>query len=237
MQEYMQSHLFIFENRTHAGKMLAERLKLYKNRKPMVLGIARNGIPVAYEVAEYLKAPLDVVVTRKLELSKGKNSILGAIASGDVVIVDRTMQESEGLGDEEVNHLVHQELKELAKRMIKYSSGSYIQHHQESDIAIIVDDGLATGLTARAAIEAVKVLYGVKTIIFAAPVCARDTEFMITGLVHDVICVNNPKHLFSISNWYDDYKEVSDEEVKHYLEKKSGKAKVFGHQMLHHVRK
>ncbi len=209
--------MHIFENRQQAGSLLGKKLSLYKSRKPMILAISRGGVPVGYEVAKMLDAPLDVIVARKLGSPINKEFAFGAIASGDVVVIDRTIQESLKITETEANAIVKSEMKEMEGKMIFYSGGSYIQHRKESETAIIVDDGLSTGLTARAAIEAVKMLYDPQTIIFAAPVCARDTERMISGLIYTTVTINSPKHLFSIGNWYEDFKEVTDQDVVQHL--------------------
>lgn len=211
--EYFQT---IFQNRSKAGEKLAKKLLPYTFEKPIILTLPREGVPVASKVAEQLKAPLDVIVSCNLR-APDSEIVFGAIAAGDVVVLDRSIQRSLDLSNDEVATIIDEEKKLLIQDMLKYDSGSHVVRHTAPHTVIIVDDGQASGIKVRAAIEAAKILYNPQSIVFAAPVCSRDTETMIKDLVDDIVYVNNPRHLLSIFNWYDEYTKVSDDEARSYL--------------------
>jgi putative phosphoribosyl transferase len=212
----MEYHHVVFHNHDEAGKYLAKKLLPYKYEKPVILAMPREGIPVAAKVAQALEAPLDVIVARTLTAPDETHMPFGAIASGDVLVLDRSIQATLNISQKDTNAIIEQERKELARNMKYYNSGAHISHTESPHTLIIIDDGLAPGITVRAAIEAANILYNPKTVVFASPVCAHETVGMIKHMVSDIVCVNNPNHLYSISNWYDDY-YISDEEASYYL--------------------
>jgi putative phosphoribosyl transferase len=215
----MQYFQKIFQNHSEAGVYLAKKLLPFKHSKPIILALPREGVPVAARVAQLLEAPLDVVVSRTLRAPQNNKVIFGAIAAGDIVVIDRSVQMSLALTDAEINTFIEQERKELANDMIRFNSGAHVERYNAPDTLIVVDDGLADGVTIRAGIEAAKVLYNPRTIIFASPVCSRDVSGMIEELVDDVITINRPQHMLAISNWYDTYSRVTEQEVRAFLEK------------------
>jgi len=202
----------IFKNRTEAGKKLAEKLLPYKKENPLVLAMPRGGVPVGYEIAVKLNAPLDTVVARKIGAPFHPEFGVGAIAPGDVIILDETSIKAHGIEREEIEAVIVKEKEEMGRRIVKYRSGEYSQG-KKSDTVIIVDDGLATGVSARAAIESVKRVYKPKKIIFTAPICARDSGESLRSLVDEVICLEAVDNLMAIGYWYEEFEQTTDEEV------------------------
>ena len=141
----------IFKNRTEAGKKLAEKLLPYKKENPLVLAMPRGGVPVGYEVATALGSPLDTIVARKIGAPFHPEFGVGAIAPGDVIILDEASIKAHDIKREELEAVIVREREEMGRRIAKYRSGEYVRG-KKADTIIIVDDGLATGVSARAAI-------------------------------------------------------------------------------------
>ena len=212
----------IFKNRTEAGKKLAEKLLPYKKENPLVLAMPRGGVPVGYEVATALGSPLDTIVARKIGAPFHPEFGVGAIAPGDVLILDEASMRAHGIEREDLDQVIGKEKKEMQRRTIKYRSGEYVRG-KKADTIIIVDDGLATGVSARAAIESARRTYKPKQIIFAAPICARDSAENLSPLVNKIVCVNSVDNLMAIGYWYQEFEQTTDEEVISYLEKANKK--------------
>lgn len=201
----------VFENRLEAGKKLGAELYLYRQENPFILALPRGGVPIAYEIAKILQAPLDVLVVRKIGLSSNREFGIGAIAEGDVQIVDDDTLRTIGVDEEELKDTLKLEKKELQRRVEIYRG-----HRPLPDLTgrtvILVDDGMATGMTARAAIESVKKLHPQK-IILAMPVCAFDIVENLRSMVNGVICLATPYEFIAVGAWYRDFSQVSDREV------------------------
>ena len=212
----------IFKNRTEAGKKLAEKLLPYKKENPLVLAMPRGGVPVGYEVATALGSPLDTIVARKIGAPFHPEFGVGAIAPGDVIILDEASIKAHDIKREELEAVIVREREEMGRRIAKYRSGEYVRG-KKADTIIIVDDGLATGVSARAAIESVRRVYKPKKIIFAAPICARDSAESLSALVDRVVCANSVDNLMAIGYWYQEFEQTTDEEVIYYLEKANKK--------------
>lgn len=205
-----------FLNRVDAGRQLAERLKAYaKERNVIVLGIPRGGVPVAYEVASELAAPLDVFVVRKLGVPWQPELAFGAIASGEVRILDDEVVESAGISHLEIERVAAREEIELQRREKMYRGGRPALA-LEGKTVILVDDGIATGASTRAAITALRQL-GPRRIVLAAPVAPGPTYRRLRGEVDDFVCVHTPETFYAIGEFYDDFSQVSDEEVMELL--------------------
>lgn len=211
----------LFKNRTDAGHQLAEKLLKYKSEEPLILALPRGGVPVAYEVAKALSATLDTLVVRKIGAPSNPEYVVGAISPGDVIIFNNTAIQSLGLTNEDLDQVIAKEMEEMERRMVHYHSGEYGKD-VEVDMIIIVDDGLATGVSARAAIESVKIQEKPGKLIFASPICASDTADALRSLVDDVVCINKVGNLASIGAWYEQFEQTSDEEVISLLEKARG---------------
>lgn len=207
----------IFKDRIDAGQKLAEKLLTYKSEHPLILALPRGGVPVAYEVARVLEAPLDTLVARKIGVPFNPEFGVGAIAPGDVIVLDTASLESIGLKREDIDPVIEKEMREMERRMSHYHSGEYNKDAEVKTI-IIVDDGLATGVTARAAIESVLLQYKPLKIIFASPICARDTANALRDIV-DVVCLHEARDLEAVGHWYERFDQTTDEEVIELLEK------------------
>lgn len=192
--------------------MLAERLKAYANRKDVtVLGIPRGGIPVAFAIAEGLDAQLDIFVARKLGVPGQEELAFGAIASGGVRVLDPEIIGALGISNSEIEEVTARERKELERRERLYR-GARAHLDLQGRIAILVDDGIATGSSIRAAISALRHLHPARLAV-AAPVAPLSTYARLQQEVDDLVCVDTPKSFRAIGEFYEDFSQVTDEEV------------------------
>ena len=204
-----------FKNRQTAGQELADKLESYTEKDIVVLGLARGGLPVAYEVAQKLKVPLDVILVQKLGVPGQEELALGAIASGGVRILNNQLVRSMDIASEEIDKIEKREKQELERREKAYRDGEEKISLQDK-IVILVDDGLATGASMRAAVEAVKDQQPKKTIV-AVPVSAADTCTEFEGLADEVICLTTPANFGGVGAWYQDFPQVDDDQVRQLL--------------------
>lgn len=200
----------IFKDRVEAGQKLAKELKDYQREEPMILALPRGGVPLGFEVAQNLSAPLDVVVARKLGAPPNPEFGIGAIAENNVILVNQKMVDRMGISQKQLSTIRKNEERELERRVEKYRGNNFPD--VSNKLAIIVDDGLATGVTAQAAIAAVKKKEP-KAIIFAAPVCAADSLSKIKGQVREIVCLAKPNNLQSIGMYYRHFEQTSDQQV------------------------
>lgn len=208
----------IFEDRTDAGRVLAGHLSRYANRNDvMVLALPRGGMPVAYEVARALRAPLDVFLVRKLGTPGQEELALGAIASGGVLVLNDDVVEALGIPQHIIESIVAREFKELERRERQYR-GSRPPLAVSGKIAIVVDDGLATGSTMRAAALALRQMSPSKVVV-AVPVASAVTCERLRAEVDEVICVATPDNFFAVGQWYRNFEQTTDEEVRGLLER------------------
>lgn len=207
-----------FANRRVAGLELASRLREYAGRDDvLVLGLPRGGVPVAYEIATALGAPLDVFLVRKLGVPGHPELAMGAIASGGVRVLNQDVLGWYGLSQAAIDQVAADEHVELERREREYRRAQPPLPVQ-GRVVILVDDGLATGSTMKAAVQSVKAL-GPARIIVAVPVGARDTCEALTGLADDVVCAHTPEPFSAVGLWYRDFSQTTDEEVRELLEK------------------
>jgi predicted phosphoribosyltransferase len=208
-----------FQDRAEAGRILADRLAAYAGRADtIVLALPRGGVPVAYEVARRLKAPLDVFVVRKMGVPGHEEYAFGAIASGGSRVVNWQVADSLGIGDEAIERVTRTETEELHRRERLYR-GSRPEPDIKGKTVIVVDDGLATGATMQAAVEALKQQKPAQ-IVIAVPVGSRDTcEFL--GKKADVMCVCavTPEPFHAVGLWYRDFSQTTDNEVRELLDR------------------
>jgi putative phosphoribosyl transferase len=190
-------------------------LREYKGRDVIVLALPRGGVPVGYEVAKALGAPLDVFVVRKVGVPGHEELAMGAIASGGVLVVDEGLMSRLGIVQEQVKQAVADELRELERREAVYR-GDRPPPELEGKVVILVDDGLATGATMRAAALAVRKLNPARLIV-AVPVAAFETCEQFEDVVDEVICGVTPRPFYAVGLWYDDFSPTSDEEVRDLL--------------------
>ena len=207
----------IFRDRSEAGRFLADKLSEYTDRRDViVLGLPRGGIPVAYKVAQKLHAPLDVFTVRKLGVPGHEELAMGAIASGGVRVLNHDVLSYIRIPDEEIDRVAANELRELERRERLYR-GARPRLEVRDLIVIVVDDGLATGSTMRAAVKALR-QKGPKQIVVAAPVGARETCDSFKDEV-DVVCVCalTPEPFQAVGLWYVNFEQTTDDEVRHLL--------------------
>lgn len=205
-----------FLDRRDAGRRLAERLAGMDLVAPIVLALPRGGMPVAYEVARELDAPLDVFVARKLGAPGHPELGIGAIAEGGERVVDAHSVQMLGVTDRQLDELEAREREELARRVDRYRRDRALPDVQDRDV-VLVDDGLATGVTAHAALVALRAR-SPRRLILAVPVCAPDTaEWLARGLADQVVCLQQPTSFRAVGIWYDDFAQTSDGEVEELL--------------------
>jgi len=207
-----------FQNRTGAGRRLAANLMTYAGRDDvLVLGLPRGGVPVAFEIAMALDAPLDVFIVRKLGLPGHEEFGIGAIASGEVRIVDEAVLRTYDVDAETLERITAREQLELDRRERLYRDDRPFPAIEDR-IIILVDDGLATGSTMRAAIAALRKKRPSR-IIVAVPVGARETCASIARLVENVVCLETPDPFYAVGLWYEDFEQTDDAEVHELLER------------------
>jgi predicted phosphoribosyltransferase len=207
-----------FHDRAQAGRLLGRELAAYAGRDDVVvLGLARGGVPVAYEVARALGAPLDVFVVRKLGVPGEDEFAMGAIASGGVQVFNETLIRQLGLPAHAVAAVVARETRELERRE-KLFRGDRRLPDLRGKTVILVDDGLATGATMHAAIGALRQL-GPAAVVAAAPVGAPQTCAGLAGVADDCVCVLRPQALRGVGLWYEDFVQTEDDEVRALLER------------------
>jgi putative phosphoribosyl transferase len=206
-----------FRDRTEAGQLLAERLRSYAGRDDVVvLALPRGGVPVAYEVAKALGAPLGVFVVRKLGVPGHEEVAMGALASGGLVVLDTGVVQRLGIGRNQLEAVVTREAEELRRRETAYD-GRLDPEELEGKTVILVDDGLATGSTMRAAALAVRELNPAK-IVVAVPVAAEETCDAFREVIDEIFCEITPKPFDAVGLWYEDFTQTTDEEVRELLE-------------------
>lgn len=211
-----------FRNRIDAGRRLAERLAAYAGRPDvLVLGLPRGGVPVAFEVARALGAPLDVFVVRKLGVPGHAELAMGAVASGGVRVLNEEIVGGLGISESQINAVAARELEELARRERAYRNGRASPRISDK-IVILVDDGLATGATMRAAVRALRHQHP-ERIVVAVPTASPDTCEALKAEADDVVCVTTPEPFLAVGYWYDDFAQTTDREVRDLLGRQQGR--------------
>jgi putative phosphoribosyl transferase len=205
-----------FRDRADAGVQLASRLDAYANRKDVVvLALPRGGVPVGFEVAQRLKAPLDVFVVRKLGMPGHPELAMGAIASGGVRVINEDVTRAYGIGSSVIHEVAKREQVELERRERAFRDDRPPLQLRGRSV-VLVDDGLATGSTMKAAVQAVRA-EGADEIIVAVPVGSPDVCDELSELADAVICAHSPAVLSSVGEWYLDFTQTSDAEVRKQL--------------------
>jgi predicted phosphoribosyltransferase len=200
----------IFADRYDAGRRLAAALERHRVEHPLILGLPRGGVVVAYEIATALGTELDVLVVRKLGVPGAEEFALGAMAPG-AILVNPSLVTQLGISELDLKTIVTREAQELARRERAYR-GTRPPLHVEGRTVILVDDGLATGASAQAAIEFLR-RQRPRQIIFAAPVCSREGADALRQVVDDVVCLECPAEFQAVGLWYRDFSPTSDAEV------------------------
>ena len=209
-----------FRDRREAGRLLAERFDAYAaNPDVIVLGLPRGGVPVAYEIATRLGVPLDVLVVRKLGVPGRPELAMGAIASGGVRVADPRVLHMYGVTREQFEAIENRERAELVRRERTFR-GDRPPLQLAGKTVILVDDGLATGASMAAAIDAVRA-HEPARIIGAVPVAPQDTCEALKDRADEMMCLVMPSRMYSVGGWYEDFTETEDAEVRSLLERAS----------------
>ncbi len=205
-----------FEDRQDAGRRLAKRLAPYREERPVVFALPRGGVPVGYEIALALAAPLDVFVARKLGAPGQPEFGIGAVAPGGVRVLNEEVVRRLGIPEDYLERITQRETAEVERRL-RHFRGDRPEPEVRGRTVILVDDGLATGVTARAAVKALRRLEP-RRLVLAAPVCASQTAELLGPEVDELVCLEAPPDLGAIGFWYRDFSQTSDEEVVELLE-------------------
>ena len=216
-----------FRDRSEAGRVLAGHLRKYADRDDViVLGLPRGGVPVAAEVARALGAPLDVFIVRKLGVPGHEELAMGAVASGGVRVVNDDVVRGLALDDRTIDRVAARELAELHRR-----ERSYRGDRPDPDFAgrtvILVDDGLATGSSMRAAVKALAARHPARVVV-AVPIAARDTCAALLREADEVVCPVTPEPFHAVGLWYEDFSQTTDEEVHALLEQPAARTARIG---------
>jgi predicted phosphoribosyltransferase len=206
-----------FRDRRDAGKKLARELSHYADRTNVVIfALPRGGVPVAYEVALALNAPLDIFIVRKLGLPGREELAIGAIASGGIRVLNHDIVRMLDIPEEVINVVARREMQELQRREQAYR-GERPALDVRDRIVILVDDGLATGASMRAAVAGLRAQRPAR-IVIAVPAAAREVCEAFKHEVDEIVCALTPEPFYGVGRWYDDFKQMNDEEVRVLLE-------------------
>ncbi|MES2467935.1 MAG: phosphoribosyltransferase [Verrucomicrobiota bacterium] len=207
-----------FRDRVHAGQLLAGELMQYADREDViVLGLPRGGVPVACEVAKKLHAPVDVLVVRKLGMPGWEELAMGAIASGGVRVLNQDVVRSAGITQAAIEAAVTRESRELQRRELAYRGHTGVPEIEDKTV-ILVDDGIATGSTVKAAVQALRQQEPAR-IIIAVPTAAPDACAMLEPMVDELVVLLQPDEFRAVGQWYEDFSQTTDAEVTQWLAK------------------
>ena len=202
----------LYRDRSDAGRVLATQLTAYANRRDvLVLALPRGGVPVAYEVAKALHAPLDVFIVRKLGVPGHEELAMGAIATGGVCVLNEDVVQMLHIPDRVIEAVIAKEQQELERREHLYRDDRPPPDVRDRTI-ILIDDGLATGATMRAAIKALRQQHPARLVV-AVPVAAPPTCEELGAQVDEIICAKTPEPFYGVGYWYEDFSQTTDEEV------------------------
>ena len=207
-----------FLDRIEAGKVLARLLTAYRQRPNLlVLGLPRGGVPVAFEISQALRAPMDIFIVRKLGVPGQEELAMGAIATGGTRVLNARVIEELGISQQVIDEATRREEQELRRRENAYR-GNQPPKRIQGKTVILVDDGLATGASMYAAVLALK-QQNPQQIVVAVPVAAPETCEAFTKIVDEIICAATPEPFYGVGAWYEDFSQVTDEQVREiYLE-------------------
>ena len=201
----------MFKDRCDAGRQLGLRLSVFATVRPVVVALPRGGVPVAADIAGRLGAPLDVIVVRKIGLPWQPELAIGAVAEGNVCVVNDALIEEAGVSGDELVAVIGRERVELERRVRTYR-GERSPLRLDGRVVILVDDGLATGYTARAAIELIR-RRGASRVVLAVPVAPEDIVATMGRVADEVVVLQTPTWFSSIGEHYEDFRQTSDDEV------------------------
>lgn len=209
-----------FKDRADAGRQLAAKLSHLRDAQPIVLGLPRGGVPVAFEVAHALEAPLDVINVRKLGVPWHEELAMGAISTGNVRVLNNDVIMSAGVTKEDLESVSRLQRLELDRRERLYRQGRPAPELLGKAV-ILVDDGIATGATVRAAIAVIRAQHPAK-LVLAVPVAQASVASELAREVDELVCVLTPADLYAIGLWYESFPQLADEEVRILLARAAG---------------
>lgn len=210
-----------FENRAEAGRFLAKELNEYKDKPDvLILALPRGGVPVAYEVAQALNAPLDVLIVRKLGAPEHEELAVGAIASGGVYVLNRDVVDMMHISEAQLQQIAAKEQQELERREQAYRDGRSAPR-VDGKTVILIDDGLATGATMWAAVSALRQRNPAR-IVVAVPTASRQTCDAFRDITDDIVCGITPEPFVAVGLWYKEFDQTTDAEVRTLLAKAAG---------------
>ena len=206
-----------FRDRRDAGRVLAQKLSAYADRSDvMVFALPRGGIPVAYEVALALNAPLDIFIVRKLGLPGHEELAIGAIASGGIHVLNEDIIRGLHISQEVINIVAQRELQELERREHDYRGARPAPEVRDRTV-ILIDDGLATGASMRAAVAGLRARHPAR-IVVAVPTASPEIRAEFESEVDEIVCAITPEPFLGVGRWYEDFSQTTDEEVRMLLE-------------------
>lgn len=217
---HLPTDLLPYQDRRHAGRVLAQSLARYARQDTLVLGLPRGGVPVAFEVAAALAARLDVFIVRKLGVPGQEELALGALASGGVLVLNRDVVAHLGLEQSTIDAVVQNEMAELQRREQLYR-GARPPVAPAGKTVILIDDGLATGASMLAAADALRQQQPARLIV-AVPVGAGSSCRRLAQAADEVVCAAMPEPFYAVGQWYQDFAQTSDEEVRALLAQAGG---------------
>jgi len=215
---------FRYRDRREAGDKLSEKLREMRATNAVVLGIPRGGVVVAARVAEKLHLPLDIIIPRKIGAPFNPELAIGAVMQDGTVLLNESVVKHYSLRKEEISKLADQQIDEIKRRMIKYRGSDRYPNYAGKNI-ILVDDGIATGFTVRAAVKYIRNTFQPRQIILAVPVAPPDTMEMLSREVEKVACPLMPEIFYAVGQFYEKFEQTTDEEVISLLHKKGQKEK------------
>lgn len=205
-----------FDDRTQAGRLLAERLAaLRRDPEVVILGLPRGGVPVAYEVAEALQAPLDIFVVRKLGAPGQEELAMGAVATGGARVLNDDVVRALGIPDDTIERVASDAEREVRRRETLYRGDRPLPELRGRTV-VLVDDGLATGASMRAAVQAVRSFEPARVLV-AVPTAPADTCRALRELADECVCLSTPEPFMGVGRWYRDFSQTTDEEVRSWL--------------------
>ncbi len=212
-----------FKDRQDAGRQLADRLLRYKDERPVVLALPRGGVPIGYEIAVALDAPLDIVVVRKLGAPGQPELAIGAVVDGDTPqsVLNQDLVRLLGVSEEYLGREVDRQLREIRRRERLYR-GDRPRASVEGRTIIVVDDGIATGASVRAALRGLRRVH-LARLVLAVPVAPPDTVQALGAEVDDLICLSTPEPFMAVGQHYEDFSQPADEEVIELLDRARGR--------------
>jgi putative phosphoribosyl transferase len=211
----------MFKDRGEAGEKLAIRLEKYRGKKNvLVLAIPRGGVVTGDEVARAIEVPLDIIIIRKIGFPGNPELGIGAVSETGAVVLDQSIISADGISQEYIEETIHEERKEIQRRIEKYRRGESLPELAGMTV-ILVDDGVATGSTIKAAIQALRE-EELERLVVAVPVSPPSTAKELTEMADEFVCLDTPRSFGAVGNFYRDFSQVTDEEAVAILEKRKG---------------